>query len=161
ELDGEPIALAVGPNGRNLAVMTRDGLVHHWSVGIRGVGAAEPKDLELWRKRVQRSPRPAMAYSPDGLLVAASSAGLVVVMESVNGKQWYGFDRQLGDGDVQALAFSPDGRLIAAGHGGSDGVVRVWEISTGKEVVAFRGHAGGVNAVAFTPKGDRIASAGA
>jgi WD40 repeat protein len=161
ELDGEPIALAIGPNGRNLAVMTRDGLVRHWSVGVRGVGAADPKDLELWRKRVQRSPRPAMAYSPDGLLIAASSAGRVVLMESVNGKQWYGFDRQLGDGDVQALAFSPDGRLITAGHGGSDGIVRVWEISTGKEVVAFHGHAGGVNAVAFAPKGDRIASAGA
>src|SRR5262249_28669997 len=107
-LPADPIAAAFGPNGRSLAILTREGLVHHWSVGTRTVGSAAPMDMELWKRRVQRSPHGAIAYSPDGLLVAASSAGRVMLMESVNGKQWYGFDRQLGDGDVQALAFSPD-----------------------------------------------------
>ena len=159
-LSSEPLSVAFGPNGRNLLVLNRDGLVHHWSVGQREIGR-EPADMELWKKRVQRSQRGAVAYSPGGLLVAASSAGRVVVLDSVSGKQWYGFDRQLGEGDVQALVFSPDGRLIAAGHDGPEGLVRIWEIISGKEVVALRGHAGGVNAVAFSPQGTKVASAGA
>jgi WD40 repeat protein len=157
----EPLAAAFGPNGRNLAVITRDGLLHFWSLGRRPGTADAPADLELWRKRVQRSPRAAVAVSPDGLLVAASSAGRVLLLDAVRGQPFYGFDRQLGDGDVQALAFSPDGRLIAAAHGGPEGVVRVWELATRKEVVTFRGHLGGINAIAFDPRGTPLASAGA
>jgi WD40 repeat protein len=158
-LSADPLSAAFGPNGRSLAVQTRDGLLHQLSVGPR-LGDKEPKDLELWKKRVQRAPRGAVAVSPDGLLVAASSAGRVVLLESVSGRQWYGMDRQLGEGDVQTIAFSRDNRLIAAGHGGADGLVRIWEVLTGKEVIALRGHLGGVNAVAFTPQGNRVVSGG-
>lgn len=154
-------AAAFGPSGRSLAIITRDGLLTCWSMSARGPGNNQPKDLELWRKRVQRASRAAVAISPNGLLIAASSVGRVLLLESISGKQWYGFDRQLGDGDVHSIAFSPDGRLLAVGHGGAEGIVRVWEVLTGKEVVTFRGHAGGVNVVAISPDGRRIASAGA
>ena len=159
-LTADPLAASFGPNDRNLAVITRDGLLTYWSTSPRGPGIVA-KDLELWKKRVQRSPRASVVVSPNGLLVAASSVGRVLLLESVSGRQWYGFDRQLGDGDVHAMAFSPDGRILAVGHGGPEGIVRVWEVLTGKEIVAFRGHVGGVNAVAFSPDGRRIASAGA
>jgi WD40 repeat protein len=160
-LPADAQAAAFGPNGRSLAIITRDGLLTHWSISARGPGNVPPKDLELWKKRVQRASRASVAISPNGLLIAASSVGRVLLLESISGKQWYGFDRQLGDGDVHSIAFSPDGRLLAVGHGGAEGVVRVWEVLTGKEVVTFRGHAGGVNVVAISPDGRRIASAGA
>jgi WD40 repeat protein len=160
-LTADAQAAAFGPNGRSFAVITRDGLLTHWSVSPRGPGEIEPKDLELWKKRVQRASRAAVAISPNGLLIAASSVGRVLLLESVSGRQWHGFDRQLGDGDVNAIAFSPDGRLLAVGHGGAEGIVRVWEVITGNEIVTFRGHAGGVNVVAFSPDGRRIASGGA
>ncbi len=157
----DPLAAAFGPNGRNLAVITRDGLLSYWSISPRGPGNVEPKDLELWKKRVQRAPRASVAISPNGLLIAASSVGRVLLLESVSGRQWYGFDRHLGDGGVQAIAFSPDGRLLAVGHGGSEGIVRIWEVLTAKEIVTLHGHAGGVNVIAFSPNGQRLASAGA
>jgi WD40 repeat protein len=158
-LSADPLAAAFSPTGRHLAVQTRDGWLRHWMLTPRD--GRDVKDLEIWTKRVQRGNRGAVAYSPDGLLVAVFSAGRVVLVDSVNGRQWYGFDRQFGEGDVQALAFSRDGRFVAAGHAGPAGFVRIWETLTGKVMATLHGHVGGVNAVAFAPDGGMMASAGA
>jgi hypothetical protein len=56
-------------------------------------------------------------------------------------------------------AFTPDARMVASG--GLDGVVRLWEVSTGNERLQLTGHQGHVYAVAFSPDGRLIASAGA
>jgi len=156
----EPISASFGPNGRNLLVLTRDGLLHQWSVSKRDDNQA-PKDFEMWKKRVQRAHSGSVAFSPNGLLVASTSAGRVLLLEAVGGRQLHGLDRQLGDGQVETVAFSLDGRLLAAGHAGPEGLIRIWETMTGKELIAFRGHAGAVNAVAFSPDGRQVASAGA
>ena len=50
-----------------------------------------------------------------------------------------------GDGIV-ALAFSPDGQTLATS--GDDGIVRLWESATGKEVRRFGGHGEDVNSLA-------------
>lgn len=63
-----------------------------------------------------------------------------------------------GMGPVYAAAISPDGRKVA--FGGGDSSVRVWDISTGREVRKLDGHAGRVWAIAFAPDGRRLASAG-
>jgi WD40 repeat protein len=57
-----------------------------------------------------------------------------------------------------SVAFSPDGQALAAG--GLDGMVRVWESTTGREVHTLRGHAHIVFGVAFSPDGRTLASAG-
>jgi WD40 repeat protein len=68
---------------------------------------------------------------------------------------------------VQAVAFSPDGNFIAAGN--LMGEVRVWEVSSGRQVSNFttpsftgwgiiKGHyyTGGIYAMHFTPDGDHL-----
>jgi WD40 repeat protein len=55
------------------------------------------------------------------------------------------------------FAFSPDGRLLAAPCGES--TIKIWEMPTGKELPAFRGHRGNVLRVAFSPDSRRLASA--
>ena len=60
---------------------------------------------------------------------------------------------------VYSVAYSPDGSRVASGD--SVGVVRIWDANTGEETAVLAGHAGRVNAVAYSPLDDNsIASAG-
>jgi WD40 repeat protein/serine/threonine protein kinase len=58
---------------------------------------------------------------------------------------------------VLSVAFSPDGQRIASG--GQDGVVKVWDAATGREVHSFRAHQDHANGLAFSPDGRRLATA--
>jgi WD40 repeat protein len=59
---------------------------------------------------------------------------------------------------VTALAFSPDSRLLLSGSW--DQTVRLWDVTTGKELNRLVGHTSRVDAVAFAPDGKLAASAG-
>jgi serine/threonine protein kinase/WD40 repeat protein/HEAT repeat protein len=80
-------------------------------------------------------------------------------------------------GKVAALAFSPDGRMLAVGGQsfadepvGPDtsetlpvtaaGRLKLWDAKTGKLLRDLAGHSANVNAVAFSPDGKLLASAG-
>ena len=56
-------------------------------------------------------------------------------------------------GTVNSVAFSPDGRRIVSGS--VEGTLKIWDMSTGKETLALRGHTSGVRAAAFSPDGRR------
>jgi WD40 repeat protein len=40
-----------------------------------------------------------------------------------------------------------------------DRLVKVWDVTTGQETLSLKGHAGDVTGVAFSPDGQRLASA--
>ncbi len=62
-----------------------------------------------------------------------------------------------GSGWAWSLAISPDEKLVAAG---ANGAVIVWSLDSGEELHRFTGHAGAVDAVAFSRDGNRIVSGG-
>ncbi len=69
-------------------------------------------------------------------------------------------------GEVTSIAFSPDGRRLASvgsdldlAKGDDAALIRLWDTTAGKEVLACRGHAMQVWSVAFSPDGRRLASA--
>ena len=60
---------------------------------------------------------------------------------------------------VKALNFSEDGKYLASG--GWEGVVRVWSLATGQEIVPpLRGHRSGINDAHFSPDGQMLVTTG-
>lgn len=79
----------------------------------------------------------ALAYSPDGTLLAVVSGSGILLLDPLEP----GTDprplRLLTDRSrvVNALAFSPDGELLATG--GTDGTVRLWRCPSGEAVATL------------------------
>src|SRR5262249_43853415 len=59
---------------------------------------------------------------------------------------------------VAAVAFSPDGATLAAAC--SDGIIRLWDIASGKLCRTLSGHVAVVRGLAFAPDGRTLASLG-
>jgi dipeptidyl aminopeptidase/acylaminoacyl peptidase len=100
----------------------------------------------------------ALAYSPDGRLLALGTFQTVRLMDTASRQtvaEWRGHADQ-----VRAVAFSPDGKLLAAAGGlpAQKGEVRIWDIASRAEVAAIGGHRDCIYAVAFAPDGKTIAT---
>ena len=63
------------------------------------------------------------------------------------------------DGEVRCLAYHPGRNLVMAG-GAVDGQIVVWSLSDYMVVTTIQAHDDNVNAVAFTPDGQRLISSG-
>jgi len=64
-------------------------------------------------------------------------------------------------GSIMSVAGSPDGRrAISGNYEGSDGIVHLWDLETGKVVWKRKGHARWVSSVAITPDGRWAVSGG-
>ena len=61
--------------------------------------------------------------------------------------------------DNIGLAFSLDGKTVASG--GTDDIIIVWNVESGKVIATLKGHTSYVWCVAFSPDGKSLASGGA
>jgi WD40 repeat protein/tRNA A-37 threonylcarbamoyl transferase component Bud32 len=74
----------------------------------------------------------ALAYSPDGRLLATSGLDpLVRIWDARTGKLVRGLEQNVGNA-VWALAFTPDSSTIAIS--GSDGFASLWDVATGAKI---------------------------
>jgi RNA polymerase sigma factor (sigma-70 family) len=105
-----------------------------------------------------------LALSADGRTLGVTSWEGVRLLDAANGKERLRLKTGAG-----GVALTPDGKMLATG--GTDGIVHLWELATGRERCAFRGHdsgaargggffAAGVGCLAFLGDGRALVSGG-
>ena len=104
-----------------------------------------------------------VVFSPDGLLVASGGMdGTVHIWNSLTGEEVKGIET----GEViSCVCFTPDSRHVVTGEWNTDTAkqteVRFWDLETGRQTRALRGHANSVFGLVLSQNGDMLASAGA
>ncbi len=105
------------------------------------------------------APVAAVAYSPDGALLAVGSYGRVSLWDTREAKPLRASTHVLGA--VNDLKFSPDGTIlaVAGGQPSARGDLRLFDPKTGQLLANLGGHSDVVACVAFTADGKTLASA--
>jgi WD40 repeat protein len=98
-----------------------------------------------------------LAFSPDGqrLVAGTNRERKLRVWDTTTWDLIFTFE---GDSATD-LAFGPDNRTIITAGGGVP-EANLWDIATGQQLLNLAGAPGWVWAVAFSPLGERVASAG-
>src|SRR5262245_4409000 len=104
-------------------------------------------------------PVAAVAFSPDGKLLAGGTYGRVTVWDLTTGKPAKVLTNVLGA--VNDLKFSPDGKTlaVAGGQPSARGDLRLFDTTDWKLAASLGGHLDTVSCVAFSPDGSKLASA--
>ena len=103
------------------------------------------------------------AWSPDGTRIASTSITLgrdkaVHIWNSATGQQVMKFDlhtRWLDTSSSGGVAWSPDGSRIAVGLNGE---TRMYNTTTGAQILSYTQQSGYISTVAWSPDGSRLAS---
>jgi WD40 repeat protein len=105
-------------------------------------------------------PVAALAYRPDGKVLAAGTGGVVYLIDPYTGAVLSKLPGQTER--VTALAFSPEGRALAAASGkvGASGEVRLYFDNGEKPEITIPAHQDLIYAVAISPDGKLLATCG-
>ena len=152
--DGDVVGIALDPSGSRLAVEIRRVKTPRHTVHV------EVFDLEghllVTTGEHDVFYADGLEFSPDGRYMVTTGldeagSGLAVVWDASTGDR-AGVTRGTGSEIFQAVV-SPDGSQIATGE---EGMVRLWDAASFEQIVAFPGHEGFVNDLAFSPDGTRL-----
>jgi WD40 repeat protein len=154
-----PVYLGWSPDGTRLAVGTDRGMITVYDPQSSRTLLSFYADLYPTQEYDRTGFLTALAWSPDGKVLAAGKQKVIVLWNPQSGKLlsvWRGHPYE-----VTTLAWSPDGGKLASGDGfyNDDGTVIIWEASTGKILKKLQGHKGFfVSAVDWTKDGKTVLS---
>jgi WD40 repeat protein len=145
--------LAFSPDGRTLAIGHDSG-----AVTLHDMPGAQERTVLYGHSNAVRS----LSFSPDGRsLVSAGQDSLVMSWDTIKGVSVRSL-LKAAINPIHVVAYSPDGGSVAVGEiGGRPTDVLVIDAGTGVVRTRLTGHAQGVCALAFSPDGSTLATAGA
>ncbi len=153
----EIVSLVFAPDGKTLATRGADS-VKVWDVSGGKEAATFPSD---------GSDFGSVAFSPDGKTIAANRPGVgVLAWDVASGRERTYSGDHAGKGMSRdsasygwGVAYAPDGKTLVAGasHGGEDGFLDFWNVSTGDRTESSP-IARPITTVSFSPDGKTIAS---
>jgi len=154
---GEPLrghedkvwTVAFSADARWLASGSSDETVCIWDVATRQMATFGPLRCTGWVISV--------SFSPDGRLFAAADHGGCIHFWRVGTDELARTPLQANSYGITSIEISPDSMTVVAG--GTDNVVRVWDIAGGFQVFALDRHLDYVYSVAYSPDGRYIVSA--
>jgi WD40 repeat protein/serine/threonine protein kinase len=95
-------------------------------------------------------------FTADGRLMALNKNGIVSVRNVATGEEVYSLNAHTSYG-VQGMAIFPDGKRLATASTEAP-VIKVWDLATGREMVALRGHNLVLQNIVVSPDGQRLAT---
>lgn len=143
-------------------------MVAEWSVvrpggpSIQVVSAATGHEVVTLNGMVDLADR--LVWSPDSTYLAvsglpqrlvSSADGVLDIWQVPNGKRVISLTTSEFSPPV---AWAPDSQSFVAGVGSYGGVADVYNLHTGRVTFTWRGQSGGSEAIAWSPRGDRIAT---
>src|SRR5262249_54753180 len=162
-------ALAFSPTGGLVATAGDDGTARLWELSSGALGQTCV---------AQASSALALAFAPDGRRLAVAGSGHSVAVDLWDPATGERQGELTDEGSalarrrsprraspcgehgliIGAVAFSADGAALAAAC--SDGVIRLWDVSSGELRLALSGHTDTVTRLAFAADGRTLASLG-
>ena len=145
--------LAFSPDGKLLLTSSEDGMLIIWDVAT-GELLRDLPDFTVYK----------VIFSPDGRRVAAATFnGLQVWMYAPDLAEPITLEESqaiLTISDGSSGIFSPDGKWLASLSlsTASGNAVKVWDATTGQELLTLVGHTDWLAGLAFSPDGKRLAS---
>ncbi len=154
---GEVADLVFSPDGKSLAVAASDPFTHEstadlWdpSTGQKLVDLATKQDSDLY----------AVVFTPDGKMVLTAGGAGTQRIDASTGRAIGAPLKQVHE--TFLVVVSPDSRTIVTGsrglRGETDGEVRVWDATTGKQRGTSSQHDETLTAIVFSPSGQTFAT---
>lgn len=142
---------ALSPDAHHMVTVDNGGFVAFWDISRLWL-TGERRLIQ--RVLAHRERGRAIAYSPNGRLVASGGEN-IIIWDAQTQEKLFRFDSP---DRIASLAFSPDGRSLISAH--DNGAILIWDLEEKEAVAGFTGHCAPVRVVKFSPDGRRIASAG-